>query len=161
VQQSVWPSLPPEQVEVERGRADALEGRRGLRAARDALWSYVPRPAQPRWVWHAMEPHPGTVVASGFGRRQDTVFVERQALWEPCGIPRSCTDAWGAYERHVEAEPHPVGQAKTPQIESQPSTVRTRSKRLVRRTICFAKMERLHDLVLGLFSNRYEFGVSV
>jgi insertion element IS1 protein InsB len=39
--------------------------------------------------------------------------------------------------------------------------VRTRSKRLVRRTICFSKMERMHDLVLGLFINRYEFGVSV
>src|SRR5215813_801916 len=34
-------------------------------------------------------------------------------------------------------------------------------KRLVRRTICFSKTERMHDLVLGLFINRYEFGVSV
>jgi insertion element IS1 protein InsB len=161
VQQSVLPSLPPEQVEVERGRADELEVRRGLSAELDALWSYVPSPAQPRWVWHAIEHHPGKGLASVFGRRQDTVFLERKALLEPCGIPRSCTDAWGAYERHVEAEPHTVGKANTPKIESKPSNVRTRIKRLVRRTICFSKMERMHDLVLGLFINRYEFGVSV
>jgi insertion element IS1 protein InsB len=29
---------------------------------------------------------------------------------------------------------------------------------LVRRTICFSKTERMHDLVIGLFINRYEFG---
>jgi hypothetical protein len=36
--------------------------------------------------------------------------------------------------------------------------LRTRIKRLVRRTICFSKTERRHDLVLGLFIHRYEFG---
>jgi hypothetical protein len=43
----------------------------------------------------------------------------------------------------------------------QGSNLRTRIKRLVRRTICFSKTERMHDLVIGLFINRYEFGVSV
>ena len=36
--------------------------------------------------------------------------------------------------------------------------LRTRIKRLMRRTICFSKTERMHDLVIGLFINRYEFG---
>ena len=39
--------------------------------------------------------------------------------------------------------------------------VRTRIKRLVCRTICFAKTERLHDLVIGLFVHRYEFGRTI
>jgi len=30
--------------------------------------------------------------------------------------------------------------------------------KMVRRTICFSKTERMHDLVVGLFINRYEFG---
>lgn len=34
--------------------------------------------------------------------------------------------------------------------------LRTRIKRLVRRTICFSKTERMHDIVIGLFINRYE-----
>jgi insertion element IS1 protein InsB len=32
---------------------------------------------------------------------------------------------------------------------------------LVRRTLCFSKMERMHDLVIGLFINRYEFGRAI
>jgi insertion element IS1 protein InsB len=46
-------------------------------------------------------------------------------------------------------------------IERKPSTGRTRIKRLVRRTICFSKTEHMHDLVVGLFINRYELGVSM
>jgi len=74
------------------------------------------------------------------------------------GITRSFTDGWGAYERHVAAEQHTVGKENTQKIESKPITLRTRIKRLVRRTICFSKTERMHDVVIGLFINRYEFG---
>ena len=38
-------------------------------------------------------------------------------------------------------------------------TWRTRIKRLVRKTICFSKSILLHDIVIGLFVNRYEFGM--
>jgi IS1 family transposase len=77
------------------------------------------------------------------------------------GITRYFTDGWGAYERYLEAEQHTVGKAHTQKIESKHINMRTRIKRLVRRTICFSKTERMHDLVIGLFINRYEFGVSV
>ena len=93
--------------------------------------------------------------------RTDTVFLQLQALLEPLGITRYFTDGWGAYERHVEAEQHTVGKDNTQKIESTHINLRTRIKRLVRRTICFSKTERLHDVVIGLFINRYEFGVSV
>ena len=53
------------------------------------------------------------------------------------------------------------GKANTQKIESKHINLRTRIKRLVRRTICFSKTERMHDLVIGLFINRYEFGVAV
>jgi insertion element IS1 protein InsB len=39
--------------------------------------------------------------------------------------------------------------------------VRTRLKRLVRRTICVSKTERMHELVIGLFVNRDEFGRAI
>jgi hypothetical protein len=54
-----------------------------------------------------------------------------------------------------------IGALTTPicrKIESKHINLRTRIKRLVRRTICFSKTERMHDLVIGLFINRYEFG---
>jgi insertion element IS1 protein InsB len=161
VHQSVLQYLHPEQVEVEIGRADELEVRRGLSSELDEMWSYVHSKAHPRWLWHAIDHHTGKVLAYVFGRRKDTVFLELKALLEPFGITRYFTDGWGAYERHVEAEQHTVGKANTQKIESKHINLRTRIKRLVRRTICFSKMERMHDLVIGLFINRYEFGVSV
>jgi len=158
VNQTVLKHLPPEHVEVEIWRADELEVRRGLSSELDEMWSYVRSKAHPRWLWHAIDHHTGKVLASVFGRRQDTVFLELKTLLEPFGITRYFTDGWGAYERHVEAEPHTVGKAHTQKIESKHINLRTRIKRLVRRTICFSKTEHMHDLVIGLFINRYEFG---
>ena len=159
--QAVLKHVPPEHVEVEIWRADALEVRRGLSSELDEMWSYVRSKAHPRWLWHAIDHHTGKVLAYVFGRRQDTVFLELKALLEPFGITRYFTDGWGAYERHVEAEQHTVGKTNTQKIESKHINLRTRIKRLVRRTICFSKTDRMHDLVIGLFINRYEFGVSV
>lgn len=51
-----------------------------------------------------------------------------------------------------------VGKDPTQKIESKPLNLRIRIKRLVRRTICFSKTERMHDVVIGLFINRSEFG---
>ena len=158
---SVLPHLHPDQVEVEIWRADELEVRRGLSSELDEMWSYVRSKANPRWLWHAIDHHTGTVLAYVFGRRQDTVFLKLKALLEPFGITRYFTDGWGAYERHVEAEQHTIGKANTQKIESKHINLRTRIKRLVRRTICFSKTERMHDLVIGLFINRYEFGRAI
>jgi insertion element IS1 protein InsB len=96
-----------------------------------------------------------------FGRRKDTVFLKLKALLEPFGITRYYTDGWGAHERHMEADKHTVGKENTQKIESKHINLRTRIKRLVRRTICFSKTERMHDLVIGLFINRYEFGRAI
>ena len=151
---SVLLHLQPEQVEVEIWRVDELEVRRGLSSELDEMWSYVRSKANPRWLWHAIDHRTGKGLAYVFGRRQDTVFVERQALLEPFGITRYFTDGWGAYERHLDAAQHHVGKANTQKIESKHINLRTRIKRLVRRTICFSKTERMHDVVIGLFSNR-------
>ena len=58
-------------------------------------------------------------------------------------------------------EIHVPGKRNTQQIERQHLTLRTRVKRLARKTICFSKSTELHDIVIGLFVNRYEFGLSV
>ncbi|HEY9769130.1 MAG TPA: IS1 family transposase, partial [Coleofasciculaceae cyanobacterium] len=34
----------------------------------------------------------------------------------------------------------------------------TRIKRLQRKSICFSKITQMHDLVIGLYINKYEFG---
>jgi insertion element IS1 protein InsB len=161
VNQRVLQHLHPEQVEVEIWRADELEVHRGLSSELDEMWSYVRCKANPRWLWHALDHHTGKVLAYVFGRRQDDVFLKLQQLLEPFGITRFYTDGWGAYERHIAPEQHTVGKQHTQKIESKHINLRTRIKRLVRRTICFSKTERMHDLVIGLFVNRYEFGGTI
>lgn len=122
------------------------------------MWSYVRSKGNPRWLWHAIDYHSGHVLAYVFGRRQDGVFLQLQALLEPFGMTRYDADGWGAYERHIDADKHRVGKGNTQKIESQHINLRTRVMRLVRRTICFSKTEYMHDLVIGLFINRYECG---
>ena len=67
----------------------------------------------------------GTVLAYVFGRRQDTVFLQLQALLEPFGIRRFYTDGWGAYERHIDPTQHEVGKTNTQKIESKHINLRT------------------------------------
>ncbi len=103
----------------------------------------------------------GKVLADVFGRCKDTVLLKLKTLLEPFGITRYYTDGWGAYDRHLDADQHRVGKDRTQKIESKHISLRTRIKRLVRRTICFSKIDRMHDLVIGLFINRYEFGRTI
>jgi insertion element IS1 protein InsB len=86
------------------------------------------------------------------------VCLQLKALVALFGITRFYTEGWGAYERHIPPAQPTVSKAPTQKIESKHSNVRTRITRLVRRTICFATTTPMHDLVLGLFSHRYEFG---
>jgi insertion element IS1 protein InsB len=158
VNQAVLRYLHPEHVEVEICRADALAQRRGLASELDEMWAYGAKKTHPRWLWHAIDHHSGKVLAYVFGPRKDKVFLQLQALLAPFGIRRFSTDGWGAYERHIAPEQHVVGKQHTQTVESKHINLRTRIKRLVRRTICFSKTTTMHDLVVGLFINRYEFG---
>ena len=65
----------------------------------------------------------------------------------------------GAYERHLDTEGHKTTKILMQKIERKHLTLRTRIKRLARKTICFSKSARMHDTVIGLFINRYEFGL--
>src|SRR5262245_58715788 len=112
----------------------------------------------PFWPITADPYRGGSISLIPFGRRKDAVFLRLQELLEPFGITKYYTDGWGAYERHLDAEKHHVGKENTQKIESKHINLRTRIKRLVRRTLCFSKTEQMHDLVIGLFMHRYEFG---
>lgn len=101
------------------------------------------------------------VLAYVFGRRQDTVFLQLKTLLAPFGITRYHTDYWGTYTRHLDVDEHNPGKRHTQQIERKHLTLRTRIKRLTRKTICFSRSIQMHDIVIGLFVNRYEFRLPV
>ena len=127
----------------------------------DEMWSYVGHKGNKRWLWHAIDRETRKVLAYVFGERKDQVLLELKGLLEPFGISRFYTDDWGAYERNLNPEQHIIGKANTQKIERKHLTLRTRIKRLARKTICFSKKEQMHDIVIGLFVNRYEFGLAV
>jgi insertion element IS1 protein InsB len=125
------------------------------------MWSYVGNKKNPRWLWHAIDHHTGAVLAYVFGRRKDEVCVQLTQLLKPFGITCYYTDYWGTYERQLEPEVHCPGKRHTQRIERKHLALRTRIKRLARKTLCFSKSILMHDLVIGLFINRYEFGMPV
>ena len=146
-------SLNPDGVVVDIQRVEDAE--------LDGMWSYVGHKGTQRWLWHAIDHATGKVLAYAFGDRKDAVFLELRELLAPFGITRFYTDGLGAYERHLPSEQHVVGKRNTQRIERKHLTLRTRIKRLARKTICFSKPGKMHDIVIGLFVNRYEFCVLV
>jgi insertion element IS1 protein InsB len=159
VNQKLLKWLKPEQIEVDIVRVEEPKGSGVEESELDEMWSYVSSKKNPRWLWHAIDRSTGQVLAYVFGRRKDEVFLQLKKLLEPFGIKRYCTDGWGAYERHLPAQRQEIGKRKTQRIEQKHLRLRTRIKRLVRKTICFSKTEEMHDIVIGLFINRYEFGL--
>ena len=141
-----YKNIPPEIEIVKIEEAEA-----------DEMWSFVGKKKNQRWLWHAIDHNTGTVLAYVLGKHTDEVLLKLKALLEPFGINHFFTDGWGGYERHIPSEKLSIGKRNTQKIERKHLTLRTRIKRLTRRTICFSKSEKMHDIVIGLFINRYEF----
>jgi insertion element IS1 protein InsB len=123
----------------------------------DEQWSYVGNKGNQRWLWLAICHVTRTVLAFVFGNRTDDVFLKLKRLLQPYGITVFYTDNWGAYSRHLPVQNHVIGKSNTQRIERKNLTLRTRVKRLTRKTICFSKSEIMHDIVIGLAINFIEF----
>jgi insertion element IS1 protein InsB len=124
----------------------------------DEMQSFVGDQEAARWLWHALDHRTGHIVAYVVGSRADDAFLELKALVDPFGVTRYYADKWGAYRRHLPAEQHTVGKRYLQKIERKHLTLRTRLKRLTRQSLCFSRSIDMHDLVIGLFINRDEFG---
>lgn len=149
--QSIQADNGAEKVEVDIVCVNEAEG--------DEMWSFVGSKKCQRWIWHAIDHKSGKVLAYAFGDRKDDVYKELAQRLKPFGINKFYTDGWGAYERIPVAKQHIVGKKNTQKIERKHLTWRTRIKRLARKTICFSKTILMHDTVIGLFINKFEFGV--
>jgi insertion element IS1 protein InsB len=139
----------PSNIEVHLCRVEEAEA--------DEMWSFVGQKANQRWLWHAIDHQSGVVLAHVLESHEDKAFLQLKTLLQPFGITRFYTDEWGAYQRHLPPDQHDIGKRNTQKIERKHLTLRTRIKRLTRKTICFSKSVVMHDLVIGLFINRYEF----
>jgi insertion element IS1 protein InsB len=153
VNEAILGTLVPQDVNVVIQLANEAE--------MDEMWSYVGDKGHQRWLWHAIDHHSGAILAYVLGTHADTVFVKLKQLLAPFGITRFYTDDWGTYQRNLPTQQHTIGKENTQKIERKHLTLRTRIKRLARKTICFSKAIRMHDIVIGLFVNRYEFGLQI
>lgn len=123
--------------------------------------SFIQKKTNPRWLWHAIDRYTGEVLAYVLGSRTDKMFLSLKQLLEPFGISKFYTDGLKTYERHIVSKMREVCKYKMQKIERKHLTLRTRIKRLARRTICFSKSEEMHDIVIGIFINKYEFGIDI
>lgn len=121
------------------------------------MWSYVGKKENQRWLWYVIERQSRRVLAFVLGPRTDATYRKLLALLPPKLLDRCNTDNWGAYDR-VPFEPlRVVSKMGNQRIERANLTLRTRIKRLTRKTICFSKCEIIHDTIIGLFIDEFFF----
>jgi IS1 family transposase/transposase-like protein len=130
---------------------------RDLQAELDEQWSYVKNKNNQRWLWYAIEKKSGDVLAFVFGKRTDDVCAKLMHKLSVFNIKKYFTDGWGSYPKMITPSRHFIGKAETQKIENRNLSLRTRIKRLARKTICFSKLEELHDGVIGMFINKHMF----
>ena len=129
------------------------------------MWSFVQKKDNQRWLWYAIDKETRSILAFVFGKRElrgkNEAFLELKALLEPFGIKTFCTDGLSTYERNLVGFEHTISKKNTQRIERKNLTLRTRIKRLCRKTICYSKCQDMHDIVIGLVINILEFGLRV
>lgn len=94
-------------------------------------------------------------MAYTFGPRTDETCRELLALLAPFSIDMITSDEWGSYAREVPKNKHLTGKIFTQRIERNNLTLRTRTKRLPRKTNCFSRSVELHEKVIGAFIEKY------
>ncbi|WP_435367618.1 IS1 family transposase [Shigella dysenteriae] len=92
-----------------------------------------------------------------FGPRTDETCRELLALLTPFNIGMITSDDWGSYGREVPKDKHLTGKIFTQRIERNNLTLRTRIKRLARKTICFSRSVEIHKKVIGTFIEKHMF----
>lgn len=125
------------------------------------MQSFVDKKSNQLWLWHGIDHYTGEVLAYVLGARTDEMFLKLKKLLEPFEVTQFYTDGLKTYERHIDPKIRKVSKYKMQKIERKHLTLRTRIKRLARKTICFSKLEKIYDIVIGLFINRYEFGLDI
>jgi len=101
----------------------------------DEQWRFVQNKAGKRWLWYILEKSIQKVLAFVFGERDNQTFQSLVDLIPSRTIDRLGTDDWKSYQSIRFTPIHRIGKDLTWQIERKNLDLRTRIKRLARRTI--------------------------
>jgi len=112
-------------------------------------------------LWWVEDAVSGQVVAFVFGRRTHQTFRRLLFLLESAqiGVSKWIIDAWWTYFDCLDQGLRIESKALLQSLERKHLTLRTRIKRLARKTICFSKSVVVHDTVIGLFINQFFFSI--
>lgn len=124
----------------------------------DEMWSFYHDKSHQVWLWWAIDHETNTPLAYTFGTREHKYLDELLILLKPFNIGNVYTDNNYAYSSRISDDKLIIGKKNTQHIERDHLTLRTRIKRLARKTICFSKGLETHKAVIGTFINIYFFG---
>ena len=123
----------------------------------DEQWSFVQKKSNKHWLWYAYHTTRKKVLAYTFGPRADESYQNLLDLLAPFNIGLFATDSWGSYERKIDNSKHLTGKIFTQRIERCNLNLRTRIKRLARKTICFSRSKEMHEKIIGTYIEKYLF----
>ena len=140
------------------GEIEAGGAGMGLGVEMDEQWSWVHDKRHQCWLWWAVDHETNTPLAFTFGTHEHKNLDVLMTLLEPFNINVYYTDNHFAYRTRIAEAQLMIGKRNTQKIERNHLTLRTRIKRLARKTICFSKCQDIHEAVIGTFITRYFFG---
>lgn len=123
----------------------------------DEMWSFCHDKQHQVWLWWAIDHNTNTPLAFVFGTHENDYLYELLELLEAYNIGKIYADGNFAYSAAIPAEILCIGKKNTQNIERNHLILRTRIKRLTRRTICFSKNIEIHKAVIGTFINLFYF----
>ena len=123
----------------------------------DEMWSFYHDKSQQIWLWWAVDHATNVPLAYTFGTREHKYLDELLGLLTPFNIGTVYSDDNYAYKDRIPSEKLTTGKRNTQQIERHHLTLRTRIKRLCRKTICFSKIKDIHKSIIGTFINIFFF----
>ncbi|MDE5763495.1 MAG: IS1 family transposase [Ruminococcus sp.] len=129
-----------------------------ISAEMDEIWSFCHDKKNQIWLWWAVDHETNTPLSYVFGTHEYKYLDEPLELLKPFNIGTVYADNNLAYESRITDKTLISGKKNTQKIERDHLTLRTRIKRLARRTICFSKNIQIHMAVIGNFINLFFFG---
>ena len=104
----------------------------------DEMWSCYHDKSHQGWLWLAIDHETNVPLAYTFGTREHKYLDELLSLLEPFPIGKVYADNNYAYQDRLPPDKLVSGKKNTQKIERDHLTLRTRIKRLCRKTICFS-----------------------
>ena len=129
-----------------------------ISAEMDEMWSYYHDKSHQVWLWWAVDHETNVPLAYTFGTREHKYLDQLLGLLEPFSIGTVYADNNYAYQEKLSPDKLVSGKKNTQKIERNHLTLRTRIKRLCRKTICFSKNKDIHIAVIDTFINIFYFG---